>query len=408
MKNFLHLKTAGLLILSALLVMFVISSCSKRGTGTATATAGGSSTGGDGDANDTKKRSKKTSKKVTYLECEEFDTGSGSDYCEEEDTDCKKWCAGRDYLNLSSRDARDTCYEMKKDTVEKLAEWVKDRGLIERPDYSDLDELNKEDIDLLCSAVKYLDYKILDRYFSDYKSKYGKVMLAWVAQNKEVLDIFENAVDSKGRDKGVPLMKDLLKAAGTNSGSDSDKIMSGLSVDLKRDENTDREDQQHVLSLANDANNEEFIDYIHDNIISDNDDGLCEAENDRPNPDAGAASKPYNVAEGNLADDSNYEACILGVYCRIAARSASAVTTDEEDAEFRKDMVEFVSDGGSVSDWINTVRAEGGLNGTPRGGGGTPAAIALDEEDGDEWTINACNNLKSFWNSSSSLDLDLE
>ena len=330
------------------------------------------------DTKETKRDRKTGSSRTTYLSCEAFDTGSGSDYCDSKDKDCKKWCAGSSYLNLSGT-SRNTCYEMEKDTVETLADWFKERGTIGRPDYDDLNELDSDDLELLCSAVR-LDYKLLERYFKDYSKNHARIMLSWVAQNKEFLDVLDNA-ESRGNDKGVPLLRELLKSAGTNSGSDSDKIMSGLAEDLKQDKDTDSTDQQHVLSLAEDASNEDFINYVHNNVIADDDDGLCE-ENDRPNPDAGTSGQPYDTdaSHGNEGEDAkgyDLEACILGVYCKIAEESLATNAT--EDNDFRESIAGIVSNGDDVSDWINTAKTSGGLDNQGGGAisGASPAASSL-------------------------------
>ena len=354
MKVFLNLKTGVVLTLSCLLFLAVVVSCSRKSS---------TETGGQNEPIEEKKKG--------ILTCELPRCGGSDDCCYEEDEKCDHWCESD--LDLSGKHY-DACVALRKDTVEELVKLFEEK--LKKPKEEDLDDLDKEEQELICGAVKELDHDILGDRIDNYNHTRAKRFLAWAGENPGVADIFKNAED----DEGVKMFKRLLYRASGGAGEITDQgVLDGLAVGVNSDEAG-----EHVLYMAFDDNNENLVDFIHEEIVSHKDE-LCDDKN-HPVPD------DTQVVDSNTGDvyastGFEKEACVLGVYCKIAAAGDDA-------SDFRHDMAKFLGDGGDMADFIEESLKDGGLGGT--------------EDDGEDWRDAACANLKTYWNDKTGgLDLDL-
>ena len=357
------------LLLSCSLALLFVSNCTpERGSeGTSSSASSGTSDGG--------------STTGSTLSCDLFEKCSGNDCqcsgsdCCKEDDDCQDMCKdtlSRDGLNLSGS-ARDTCFHLEEDTVKKLFE------LIEDLDQARVDRLreigqDEDDMELLCSAVKELDYDLLGDRIDGYTGSDAKKALGWLAESEYAVAIFENAED----DKGVPMFRNLLQQRG--SGSDDAAILDGLKefVDVEDDDG----DSSTVMHWALDSSNHELVRWIHEKIIAADDDALCGDDNASNRPDP-----PSGVNQQDHKEDYGEPACILGVYCHISSGNNS------DDNKFRKEMADLIDSDVDVSHFIKADTAEGGLG--------------LSEDIAEDWKLEACCKLKESdsWTDGSGLVL---
>ena len=305
---------------------------------------------------------------------------SGGDCCDAKDEDgkidkqCDRWCSDNNYLNLSGKSA-DKCLSLNQNTVEKLVNiFTKTLGRSIEGRLEDLTK--KEDIELICGAVKELDTELLDDVFDGYTtSTRATRALTWIASNKETIQIFKN-VDAVDENEGVKLFKKLLSRAGDSDNNDDDGVLLGLANrKLKVDKNDDN--NFHILSLADRVGNNELTQYIHEQIIMGEDEGICGADSNFPSP----------VTSQRVADyssDYEEEPCVLGVYCRIAPRN------DNTDNDFREEKAKTLKNANDVTDFIKTPTTEGGLT-------VTAGDYMLTEKEAKQWHYNACRNLKRYW-----------
>ena len=365
MKTLSHIKWVVVILFGCLAVTLISTNCSPN-PGQEVSRPGGS----DSDGNDDRVRTRGT------LKCE-LPSGNGS--CEKDD-DCVDWC--EDDLDLSG-DARDMCFDLDVDTVERLDELFND--VFDKPDGEKLDDLKDEDVELVCAAVKELDHELLEERLNYSSPSRPKYVLEWVAETKEAIEIFENAE----KDEGLKMFKRLLSEAGGGSGTVDGEVLEGLTEDV------DSDDTNTVLRIALDENNDRLVDYIHDNIIADEDE-LCSNTN-LPKPQAtctaitnGGTDYASSGSDGydDAASDYGEEACILGVYCKIASAN------NDSHNEFRKDMAEHLNSR-NIANFIEEPIQDGGLG--------------LTEDDAEDWTHKVCAQLKvsDCWLDSTSLDLDL-
>ena len=357
MKILLQTKMWVALILSFSLPLLFFSNCDRSKQGTQ-GPGSSSNTGGIGDGG-TLSGDKLSCDQIELCKGDDC-TCSGSDCCEENEK-CKDTCKDsfNDGLGLHS-DARDTCEHLERSVVERLFELIEKLSDPNKDKLSDIGN-NDDDLELLCSAVKELDHELLADRIDKYTSSDAKKVLGWVAENEKVIEIFKNAEDKKG----VPMFKSLLQKAGDGTTGD-DKILAGLTVDVIVED----DDAEHVMSWAFDRGNEDLVKWIHNEIIIDRDKGLCGKEANQP-------------TESN--NDDGEQACILGVYCKIASDNK------DNDNKFRKNVAEDI-DSNDVDDFIRAVVSDGGLGVT---------------NDADEWPYAACEALQAQWNNGS-LDLGLD
>lgn len=356
MKSLSRIKigTVLVLILSGFLGLALITSCGG-GEGTK---ATSSSSGGDG-------RSDGDNDGVGEITID-CSLDSEGDTCSDSSS-CRNLCD--DELELSG-DALDECEKLGEDTVKDLVELFYDD--LTKPTQDKLDSLKLDDIELMCGAVRKLGEEILEEKIEDYTTSPAKRFLAWMAEKDEVLDIWK-AIELKGeeeeerkpREDAVDILRTLIHRAGGGSKSDDDisdtELLTGLKAGL--DDNS-----RSFLEIAQRANNVELIKYVHKELI-DNDDQLCKEENY-------PTAIPGKSGAGERTDGE--DACVLGVYCKIAPPSAS------KSQKIREEISQIVD-----ADFISLVKSpllEGGLG--------------LSEDDAEEWTNNACHCLVDFWQAS--------
>lgn len=355
MKVFLNLKAGVVLTLCCLLFLAVVVNCSRK-----------SSTGPEGQDIPIKEEKK------GILTCELPRCGGSDDCCYEEDEECDNWC-GRGELDLSGKHY-DACVALRKDTLEELVKLFEEK--LKKPKEDDLDDLDKEEQELICGAVKELDHDILGDRIDNYNHTRAKYFLEWVGKNQGVADIFKNAEN----DEGVKMFKRLLYRASGGAGETTDQgVLDGLAVGVNSEEAG-----EHVLYMAFGHQNENLVKFIHKEIVSHKDE-LCDDKN-HPVPDD---TQVVDTDTGDVYASTGFEkeACVLGVYCKIAAAGDDA-------SDFRKDMAKFLRRGGNVADFIKESLQGGGLG--------------LTEDDAEDWKDAACANLKTYWNDKTDgLDLDL-
>ena len=337
MKVLLKIKTGIVLILSIFLAVAIVSSCTPE-PGRRDAPAGDKKTDTDRKATST-------------LKCK-LPSGNGS--CKK-DKDCVDWC--EDDLNLSG-DARDKCFDLDDKTVERLVELFDD--VFEKPDDEKLDDLKQEDLELICSAVKELDHDVLADRLDYSSSSRAKYVLEWVAETKEAIEVFENAE----KDEGLKMFKKLLSRAGGQSGTGDDDVLAGLVENVASDSDEDK----NVIRIALDANNDKLVNYIHDDIITDEDE-LCSSSNQPSELGNCGGTSAYS-------SDSEEDACILGVYCKMAPDD------NDGDNEFRKDIADYLKHRNIVN-FIKEDVEDGGLG--------------LTADDADDWTHAVCVKLDTCW-----------
>lgn len=283
------------------------------------------------------------------LSCE-LPKGEGSE-CSKDD-DCVDLCKSSGDLDLSG-DALKVCKSLGEDTVERLDELFDD---LKKVTDEKLEDLEDEDLNLMCGAVKEMGYKILKQSIENYRTSKAKTFLNYLAENEEVFEIFLAAEEEE---ETVELLEMLLKAL--DGGSDDAAILTGLGEAVN-------DDNEKFLKIALDEN-ERLFRFIHEELI-DQADGLCKDTN--------------QPAVTSSNDDSfRLEACILGVYCK----AAEANTTGNS---LRKDIADFF-DGGDVSNFIKQPAADGGLVSSGN------LEDTNKEKASEEWTDEACTALKTLY-----------
>ena len=354
MKNLSRIKIGAVLVLiiSGLAGLALITSCGTgEGTRSSSSSSGkdsGSSSGGGDD------------EEIT-LDCSLSSKGSTC----EDSKKCEDWCD--DELELSGS-ALDECKDLGEDTVEDLVKLFDD--VFRKPTQDDLNDLDIEDLELMCGAVKKIGKDILDEKTDDYTASSARNFLAWMAEKDEVMDIFRTIeeVEEDGDEEALKIIKALIEKIGTGSGDSA--ILAGLKAATLGEEG-----DQHFLAIAQDNNNSGLVKYIHDKLI-DNDEELCDEDN-HPTATAGA--------DGVDERTDGREACVLGVYCTIAPPAAN----DDSTEEFRDKISQIVS--------VNFNRL---VKASVNDGG-----FGLGEDDAEEWTNNACHCLVDFWTGDTGVDV---
>ena len=383
MKTFFQIRVIALLFLSIFVAAAIMSGCSETPL-VSPGSNGGSKSDKDDDDDDSSKSTRKSTASLTCKlpEC----SSGGKDCCDYEDKDgdldedCEDWC--KDDLDLSG-DAYDKCLALDKEVVEEDLVFLFKKRLI-RPEYSELDDLKKDDIELICAAVKHLDSDLLVDRVNKYGKSDAKAMLQWLAEDKTVMEIFDNADD----DDGLRMIKKLLETLGT--GTSYAGIVNGLSQDVSA-----HSDKDNIFQLAL-SSNKKLVDYLHDEIVT-NEKEICK-DSHRPTPstsvnvkNAAGTAVAYNTLQPS--NGFHLEACILATYCTISKDMTEAVGN-----EFRKDIADAVNES-SIENFIKRSSADGGL-----GLGGNTAVtgyVKLEENDAEEWTKKACGNLKYLWENKS-------
>lgn len=361
MKNLSRIKIGAVLVLiiSGLAGLALITSCgtgegTRSGTSSSGKDPGSSSSGNDDDDEIT-------------LDCSLSSKGSPC----EDSKKCEDWCD--DELELSGS-ALDECKDLGEDTVEDLVKVFDD--VFRKPTQDDLNDLDLEDLELMCGAVKKIGRDILEEKTDDYTASSARNFLAWMAEKDEVLDIFKTIEETEedGDEEALKMIKALIEKIGSGNGDEA--ILNGLKAPTLGEEG-----DQHFLAIAQDNNNSGLIKYIHNNLI-DNDQELCDEDN---HPSALAAPTSASSDKGVSERTDGREACVLGVYCTIAPPKSD----DDTSEELREKISQIVSI--NFNRLVKASVADGGFG--------------LTEEDAEEWTNNACYCLANYWEADTNLDV---
>ena len=354
----------------------VVVSCTDSGQQT---TSSSSSSGGT--SSDTNKDAKDDD--TPLLSCS-LPSCSGSDCCSKDDDKCEDWCTDNKDLDLSGK-AATKCLALEKDVVEEL---VKIFETLKKASADKLSDLDDDDIELICAGVKELDSGLWGDIIDDYSAQKAKRVLNWISDNEAIVEVFENAED----DDGIEMFKDLLKKAAGGSEDGYAKILKGLETVVNT--TADADDRRPLIALATKNGRDRLVRYIHEELIVDEDEGICGQSSNRPV--ANQASGKYLSAEEEEANDNfKEEACILAVYCKIDNKIPDDDNSSANKDKFRKNIADTV-DSGDVTSFIKTEQTDGGLDPTSAGANGA-VPVAIDDDDADEWSENACKNLKHFW-----------
>ena len=326
---------------------------------------------------------------------------SGSKCCnkgdEEEKEECEDWCGKSDYLSLSSS-AYDKCLSLERKFVEKELLVLFGDNRLKEPDEEELLNIKNEDVETICSAVRGLDKDIWHNLIKEYSSHQAGLVLQWLGVEKSTVEIFEK---TKKKEDGIEMLRSLLERVGrgmrslrdpTVEESADQRILDGLKAKI----DFSNEDEQHILKRALDNNNKRLVEFIHKNILLD-DDGLCGEDNEKyyPNPNEQVYNKSFTCSDStkgsnndhpgyttgslkNFLDEANenrQEACILAVYCSI--------DDTRQGNRFRADLARVVNTS-SVRSFIRNSVEKGGL--------GLP-----NQKYQDKWTHEVCYHLNLRW-----------
>lgn len=296
----------------------------------------------------------------------------GESCCHQDDDQCDDWCTGtgtdddsNDFFGLGG-DLATKCLALSKDTVEHLIRVFK---VLKTPTTDTLENLDEEDIGLICGTVKEWQTDLLKTRVNKYSTEQAKQVLTWMVNNPATIEIFENAKNADG----FMMIKTLFQKATQTEGDPG--VLKGLEMEPKDSPN-------NILLTINEYKNKSFIQYIHQEIIA-GDEGICSGNN-YPVP-----ADPH--PDKNKADDFNKQACVLAVYCKVAPPE------DTKNSDFRKDIARMANDNNMIN-FIKISVNDGGLNGDGQ--------YAIPANDEHRWSDKVCTNLKHYWNNGP-LPLDL-
>ena len=296
------------------------------------------------------------------LNCVLPKTCSGSSCCEVDDDcedQCDDWFSGKaekDCLKLSQDDV---------DDIDNILEILKDAK------EDELDDISNDNVDLLCTILDDLDHNAwFDKSVKSYTTAKAKRVLAWMIDDDKVTAL----LDSIDSDDAVEIMETLISRASTSNPVTAQTILAGLDTSVG-DDSDDR-----VLIYADAANNEEFIEWIHENIV---DKKVC--------TNAVLPVCQTNTACSAASTDARRTVCKLGVYCKIIPKG------DEEDT--RASIADILGDS-EIEDLIETAQSTAGT-------GLRSGNSDLTDDDAEKWTDDACERLATLWNDGTGLNLGL-
>jgi len=318
---------------------------------------------------------------------------SGGECCSEEDTECNTWC--KETLGLK-KEAYNSCVALEKTTLETIVELFD--GRLRRPIADDIKDFRRPDIELICGAVKDLDYEILLDIFKGYNQNYAQLILQWLVARPEALNLFKNVTEKEER---TELFRALLhRASGASGNPTHEGVLAGLATNI---ETGYFDERGNIMQLAFDKRNMELLKFIYEQISKDDEEGNCMKKN-RPEPEDQLVMDCTDVEERNSSNafypekyavDFREEACILATYCHISG----FVNYDSElndyrtgDDKFRERVAEMLGgDDSAVFKFIRRPEYDGGL--------GRPC---LREEgswrtESEEWARRSCNRVQSRW-----------
>ena len=334
--------------------------------------------------------------------CEGSQCDNNTSYCgystvENEDGDtCNEVCKDL----FTGKDARNTCLEYKPDVifdVKELVDLLEQRG----PTAEELEE--EVDKQSLCVLLK-IDPDPWVKEIKDYSPSRAETVFRWVV-DENVSSYFVE--DEHQKD----FMKQLFSSlGGRDRRVTSDNIFDGFKEKVDVDEDEDeRLPALFYLSENDGSRNSEAFQFVHELILVDE---VCKKNRPEANV-ARVGNTQYNthcgddpcygqdgeassvgisarVSTEKAEDYFDLQACILGVYCHIADTLGSDDGFDSDD--LRENAAGILNDG-DVTEFIKAPIAEGGLE--------------LDDDDADDWTDAACEELKKYWNDNDDLNLGL-
>ena len=390
MKSFIYsFKSWLVLMVSGLLVLMLVFACStpeSKPDSDGTSTADRSDDDDEGDDDEEKFA-------CSLPKC------SGSKCCNKgskKDKDqCKEWCSGGKYLDLpGSASSKDSpvyrCLSLGRDYVKRLVELFSDKGLKDVEE-DKLKKIEEEDIGPICAAVRELDVELLENIIEDYSDGNAESILGWIAQEEKAIQIFKN---TKKDEDGIKMFQSLLEKFGSDS--DESGMLNGLEADIDFAGN----ENKNLLALALKSRNDDLVNFVHDEILKDKNEGLCgdKRKNSYPVPKEGdsALETPtgYGECTGSCtaggdddpgayisnANSKKQQACLLAVYCNKVAEGS-----DEDSV--REDIAVIVKDSG-IEKFIKDALSKGGLGFTTG-----------DEK--EEWPNTVCERLNALWNDAS-------
>ena len=297
--------------------------------------------------NDPDRRDGEGNRSKYFLTRSEIPECSSGDCCED-DRNCKDKCG--DYFSDSSSER--ICNQLPLDKGEPLI------AFLEELEDGKADDFDEDDLEYFGLAMS-IDHEVWIDLIKDYSD--GDESLNWLAETDEATKILLQL----NKDDTVEIIVALL---GDNNDSDT---LSGLKDRIDGDKT--------VLEVAENSNNNEFIDFIHDEIIGEE---LCTSTSNQPIPKANTYSSGSEI---NSANRQKEEACMLGVYCAIFPIS------DKENE--RKDIAQTIDDN-DIESFIEDEKDDGGLSDQ-----GSRISNAND------WPDEACTALADLWQDSSSFVL---
>lgn len=348
------------LVVVSAMAFFMIFGCSTEPGRNVSNTSNRTQSARNNSGSRTTSRSRATS--VT-LDCALPKECSGSDCCEDDDDcedQCDDWFSGKaekECLKLSKEDV---------DEIDTILEILKDAK------EDELDDIKDDSVDLLCAVLDDLDHKAWLSEVSRYTTAKAKRVLAWMIDDDKVTAL----LDSINSEDAVEIMEKLISRVGSGSVTTATpaSILAGLNTTIG-------DDNDKVLVFADDANNEEFIEWIHENIVEEE---IC-VTTSRPTCDATPPGNDVSPCTSPSVD-RQLEACKLGVYCKV-------IPDDEEDT--RASVAEILGDG-DIEDFISAPLGEDGLDDTN-----------LDDDDAEEWSNASCTKLEKLWDDGTGLTLGL-
>ena len=217
----------------------------------------------------------------------------------EDDRSCERMC---DDIYSSSRDRRD-CQDMSIAIVERLKDVF---DALEDGDFDELEGIDPDDLDLLVSV----SVDPLEDVIRDYGRREARDMATWLAENPDIVNVFEKEEDDYG------LFEDLFKEIDSDilKGFGRENIASGDSF----------------IELAVDSNNDAALEWVH---------GYLE-------------DKPCDNADER-------ELCVLSKYCELdlVGRAKGDLATTENFEDFLEDLIEEANRG-SIRDYKTETVAE--------------------------------------------------
>ncbi len=293
---------------------------------------------------------------------------SGSSCCNA-DKDCEDQCD-----DWFSGKAEKECLKLSQDSVDEIDNILE---ILKDAKEDELDDISNDNVDLLCTILDDLDHNAWFGEVKKYTTAKADRVLAWMIDDDEVTAI----LDSIDSDDAVDIMKHLISRAGSSSSTiSSSSILTGLNTGIG-------DDSERVLVYADGANNEGFIEWVHENIVEDQ---IC-ANAVLPTCNTAATGSGItacnSAGESSLSNEIKRAACKLGVYCKVIPRG-------EQDT--RASIADILNDS-DVKDFIETAQSTSG----------TGLGLSADDDDAEEWTNIACDRLKLLWSDGSGLDLDL-